>query len=109
MPDKIVHNRCSYCRRVFDETKDNLKRTKDHFIPKSRTGNNDENILDCCRECNAWKADKMPEFWLNRVLYFEKKRHLYGCYTLFDYRQIIGSIRHWVKHFKGKEICDYKY
>ena len=78
-------------------------------MPVSRGGNNGENILYSCQECNRWKADKMPEAWLNRVQRLEKKRTLFGTYTLFDYRQIIGSIKHWSRHFKGRKIGDYKY
>lgn len=107
--NKIVHTKCCYCRRAFSEENALLKRTRDHFIPKSRTGINSENVLECCHECNQWKADKMPDFWLNKVLYLEKRRSLYGSYTLFDYRQIIGSIRYWQKYFKGKKISAYKY
>jgi hypothetical protein len=105
----IKHTKCCYCRRTFNDEEENLKRTKDHFIPTSRTGTGSENVLECCQECNLWKADKMPDFWLNRVLYLEDKRSLYGSYTLFDYRQIIGSIKHWMKFFKGKKISAYKY
>ncbi len=105
----IQHSRCCYCRRHFDQQIKPLNKTKDHFIPVSRTGKGDENILECCHECNQWKADKMPDFWLNRVLYVLNKRTLLGTYTLSDYRQIIGSIKHWVKFFKGKKISDYKY
>jgi len=105
----ILHSRCCYCRRRFDENDDNLKRTKDHFIPSSRTGINGENILQCCTECNKWKADKMPDFWLDKVLYLENKRTLIGSYSLMDYRQIIGSIKHWIKYFKGSKISEYKF
>lgn len=110
MEPNINYTRCCYCRRHFSEEVEHLKKTKDHFIPSSRTGKNGENILPSCKECNQFKADKMPEVWLKRVLHLEKKRTLIGNYTLFDYRQIIGSIKHWVKQFKGKgNISDYKY
>ncbi len=102
------HTHCCYCRRQFDDTNPNLHRTKDHFIPKSRTGNNGENLLDCCHECNQFKADREPGFWLNRLEYLLRKKTLVGTYKLIDYRQIIGSIRHWMKHFKGRKISDYK-
>lgn len=104
-----INSRCCYCRRHFDENSNSLKKTKDHFIPVSRGGGFSENILDCCKECNQWKSDRMPLIWLNRVEYFSKKRTLYGSYTLFDYRQIIGSIRHWIKKLKGKNLGQYKF
>jgi hypothetical protein len=105
----IKHTRCCYCRRAFNEDDENLKRTKDHFIPSSRMGNNGENVLQCCQECNRWKGDKMPDFWLKRVVYFENRKTKFGSYTGFDYRQIIGSIKHWMRFFKGKNIGEYKF
>ena len=106
---KYKHTKCSYCRRSFSEEVAHLKRTKDHFMPISRGGNNAENILQACQECNCWKADKMPDFWLSGVLYLSKRKSIKGNYTLCDYRQIIGSIKHWVKFFKGKKIGTYKF
>lgn len=106
---EIRHTKCCYCRRCFNDENENLKRTKDHFIPISRSGKGGINILYCCQECNRWKGDKNTDFWLNRVMYLQDKRSIYGSYTISDYRQIIGSIRHWTKFFKGKKISDYKY
>lgn len=103
------HSRCCYCRRKFNDAVKKLNKTKDHFVPISRGGSNGENILQCCYECNQWKADREPAIWLKQVEYFEDKRSLFGTYTLFDYRQIIGSIKHWIKHFKGKKIGKYKF
>lgn len=106
---KITHTRCCYCRRTLDSDNKKLHSTRDHFIPTSKGGHDGENVLTCCFECNQWKSDKAPDVWLNRVMYYESKRTLYGTYTLFDYRQIIGSIRHWMKTLKGKKISEYKY
>lgn len=106
---KIEHTHCCYCRRKFNDDIEQLTKTKDHFIPTSRSGNNNENVLECCYECNQWKADRMPEYWLNRVEYFQNRKTKHGTYTLIDYKQIIGSIRHWKKFFKGKSISEYKY
>jgi len=102
------HTHCCYCRRGFSDEVPYLKRTRDHFIPKSRTGNNELNILQCCLECNRWKADKMPELWLRQVEYFQKKHKNFNNYKKVDYCQIIGSIKHWIKFFKDKNISDYK-
>jgi len=104
---RIDHTHCCYCRRKFGREK--LAKTKEHFIPVSREGLGGENILQCCKECNEWKADKMPDVWLNRVQYYSDKRSLFGTYTLQDYRQIIGSVRHWTRQMKGKKISAYKY
>ena len=109
MADKIKHTHCCYCRRKLDDLNINLTKTKEHFIPKSKGGFGDDNILQCCNECNSWKADKMPDYWLSQVEFFQKKKRLKGTYTLIDYRQIIGSIRHWIKFFKGKSIGIYKF
>jgi len=103
---KMNHTHCCYCRRKFAES---LIRTEDHFIPKSRGGKFAENKLQCCIECNGWKADKMPERWLGQVEYFEQKKMKNGNYSVMDYRQIIGSLRHFMKKLKGKRISDYKY
>lgn len=108
MAFKVLHTHCCYCRRRFDTQVTELSRTKDHFIPRSRTGNNSLNILQCCHECNQWKADKMPEEWLKEVERLERQRSRKGTYNIVDYRQIIGSVRHFMKHFKGKIISDYK-
>jgi len=109
MLEVINHTHCCYCRRKFDDTNYNLKKTKEHFIPTSKGGLNKENIIQCCSECNAWKADKLPEFWLNQVERHCNKQNKKGTYTITDYRQIIGSIRHWIKFFKGKVISTYKH
>ncbi len=104
----IHHTHCCYCRRKFSDKVPYLKRTKDHFIAKSRTGYNSENILQCCLECNQFKAEKMPEVWMRQVEELHGRKHLVGNYVKVDYAQIIGSIRHWLKFFKTKTICDYK-
>lgn len=105
----IQHTHCCYCRRQFSEEIEYLKRTRDHYIPKSRMGlNNCNNLLQCCHECNTWKKDKMPEHWLREVERLSKKKRKIGNYTLRDYAQIIGSIKHWMREMKGKKISHYK-
>ncbi|WP_018629200.1 HNH endonuclease [Niabella aurantiaca] len=101
----ILHSHCCYCRRRFSDAN---PRTRDHFIPKSRTGNDTDNILQCCHECNQWKADKQPDIWLTEVQRLLKHRTRVKNYQIIDYKQIIGSINHWMKFFKGKQICKYK-
>lgn len=106
---KVNYTKCCYCRRNFDDSKDNLRKTKDHFIPISRGGYNGENILHSCNECNSWKGDKMPEDWLNIILRFQKRNKLCGSYNSFDYCNIVGSIRYWIKQLKGKKIGEYRF
>lgn len=49
---------CSYCDQPTPEPE------PDHVIPISRGGRNGiENILPCCRQCNADKGDMTPEEW----------------------------------------------
>lgn len=49
---------CTYCG-----TEDDL--TRDHVMPKSRGGaNDDENKVWACRSCNSAKGDRTPEEWL---------------------------------------------
>jgi hypothetical protein len=101
------HTHCCYCRRRF--TDENPK-TNDHFIPVSRGGKESgSNKLQCCYECNQWKADKLPEYWLGRVEYCEKRKMKINGYSINDYRQIIGSLRHFIKKMSGELISDYKY
>jgi HNH endonuclease len=43
-------------------------RTVDHIIPISKGGKWDHrNMVHCCRQCNALKADRMPEEFLAYV------------------------------------------
>lgn len=53
---------CQYCgdRLSYSQL------TLDHIIPKSRTGNNKEqtswdNVVACCRDCNAQKGNRTPQ------------------------------------------------
>lgn len=106
--NKILHTHCCYCRRKFSDTVPNLKRTRDHFIAKSRTGKNGENILQCCKECNTFKADKTPSQFLEIVTEHFQRKIIYGTYTIRNYAEIMGSIKHFIKHFKNKSVSDYK-
>ncbi len=106
---KITHTHCCYCRRKFSETVELLKKTVDHFWPSSRTGHNSpENKLSACLECNRWKADLMPADWLKMVQRHFKRQRRYGTYSLTDYGQIIGSLKHFLRAKKGQNLSDYK-
>ena len=107
---KINHSHCCYCRRKFVDGDALLHKTKDHFYPSSRLGNNtQENKLESCWECNHWKDDKFPEAWLSIVEMIFKKESAYGSYRQKDFAMIIGSLRYWIKRMKGKKISQYKY
>ena len=50
---------CVYCASSVDLE-------LDHVIPQSRGGSDDpENLVTCCRSCNASKGNKTPDEWLN--------------------------------------------
>jgi hypothetical protein len=105
----IIHTHCCYCRRKFSDTVKMLQRTIDHFYPTSRSGNNNkENKLQCCYECNQWKAARLPNDFLKTVIkHFEIKRRR-GTYIFRDFAQIIGSLKYFIKIMKDKNISDYK-
>ena len=49
-------HRCQYCGRHGSDL------TLDHVVPRSRGGpTNWENVVACCRSCNAKKRDRTPE------------------------------------------------
>ena len=109
MIDKVNHTHCCYCRRRFSEIIKHLTRTMDHFFPTSRLGHNKRvNKLQCCHECNQWKADKLPSIWLHEVQVSFDKRKVKGHYQLRDYAQIIGSLKHWIATLKDEIIGEYK-
>lgn len=106
---KGIHTHCCYCRRKFSDAEPMLAATIDHFWPSSRTGTNaPENKLKCCRECNQWKADKMPGDWLKLVKWYFERKIRFGLYCRTDYAQIIGSLKHFLKSKKDQDLSDYK-
>lgn len=55
--------RCQYCGRHAHDL------TLDHVVPRSRGGpTNWENVVACCRACNARKRDRTPEEARMRLL-----------------------------------------
>ena len=56
----MSHTHCSYCDREFD---DEIKRTKDHIIPRVVIGNGGghNNITHVCRRCNELKGSMTPQ------------------------------------------------
>lgn len=50
------NNTCQYCGEVGRDL------TIDHVVPRSRGGSTGwENVVCCCRNCNARKGDRLPE------------------------------------------------
>ena len=54
--------RCPYCDTDFLASYDNFYSWNcDHIVPLSRGGDNDaENLVSCCRTCNALKRSYVP-------------------------------------------------
>lgn len=97
---------CYFCRRRFDE---NIIKTKDHSVAKSRGGtNHGDNLTDCCFDCNQWKADKPLENWLDEVQAF-LKRGKHRIYSKTQLGQIVGNIKSLIRELKGsKTVSKYK-
>lgn len=97
---------CYFCRRPFS---DEIQKTKDHLVARSKGGfDKEENYVDCCWNCNQWKADKTLEQWLEHVAAF-LKRGVHKIYTKTELGQITGNIKKLIKQVKGnKNISIYK-
>jgi len=97
---------CYYCRRKFN---DEIEKTKDHVVAKSKGGlDNEENYADCCFECNQWKGAKTLADWLKEVEKVQRRgKHL--VYTKIEIGQIIGNIKKLMNEIKHKtNISVYK-
>ena len=56
---------CYYCDKILTGRTD---KSKDHIIPVSKYGNNQEiNKVDCCRACNTLKANLSLEGFMEVV------------------------------------------
>ena len=65
MHNHELDNKCWYCERVWDFY---TRKTKDHLIPKSRGGNNENiNLRACCTECNTFKGRSTPEGFVELI------------------------------------------
>lgn len=52
------HYTCQYCGEMLSKDYETL----DHIIPKCRGGKHSwKNVVACCKQCNARKADNTPE------------------------------------------------
>jgi hypothetical protein len=57
---------CYYCDKILTGRTD---KSKDHIIPISKYGNNqDINKVDCCRACNTLKSNLTLESFMEAVL-----------------------------------------
>ena len=55
---------CYYCREYLND----LNRTKDHVIPKSKGGKlSKDNKVFACKKCNRSKADLSIEEWIEKL------------------------------------------
>ncbi len=60
-------NMCAYCGKVSVKS---AQLTRDHILPKSKGGKNVwENIVTCCKQCNAKKGSKTLEVSHMELLY----------------------------------------
>lgn len=51
-------NKCQYCGKICTQK----ELTIDHIIPRSQGGRNTwQNLVACCKPCNAFKANRRPE------------------------------------------------
>lgn len=71
--EQVKQARCAYCGCMAR----GRRLTKDHVIPLSRGGADDEsNIVDRCHDCNQAKRDLTPVEWAIRILDYNKPPHL---------------------------------
>ncbi len=77
---------CFYCTR---KVKYAGGFTRDHVFPKSLGGEDKGNMVDCCYECNQFKADQTLSQWLQVIETMLKYQLPYKNYTL----TILGQVR----------------
>ncbi|MCX6210127.1 MAG: HNH endonuclease [Bacteroidetes bacterium] len=77
---------CFYCKR---KVKNAGGFTRDHVFPKSLGGEDKGNIVNCCYECNQFKADQTLSQWLQVVEVMLKYKLAYQNYSL----ALLGTIR----------------
>ncbi len=76
--------KCAYC--------ESRATSLDHVIPRFKSGpSNRNNLVPCCRKCNANKASHVMKEW------YEQQE----CYTLERYQAIVRwteqeAIQHWL-------------
>jgi len=68
---------CYYCERPFGEPKCNPRlRTKDHVIPVSEGGTNNQlNIRYACKHCNGLKGNKTLEQFAMQIQVYQSEMH----------------------------------
>lgn len=64
---KAWDNKCGYC--------DGAATSLDHIIPRFKSGSsNRNNLIPCCRRCNANKASSNMEAWYKEQEYFSEEK-----------------------------------
>lgn len=59
--------RCFYCWDVFDDAEPAYAKTRDHVVPRTHGGTDDQ-LVAACRSCNSAKGTRdAQEFWESRV------------------------------------------
>ena len=88
--DFKLHNKlkavCFYCNR---KVKTAGGFTRDHVFPKSLGGEDKDNMVDCCYECNQFKADQTLSQWLQVVEVMLKYKLTFNNYTT----PLLGQMR----------------
>ena len=86
------HRRCFYCLRKFNFKDPELKKTRDHLIPKAilkaygKPNGIPNNTVPCCSRCNNEKSNLHPSVYL---IYISRKIHETGSEY---YRTISGTL-----------------
>jgi len=63
---------CFYCQKPLTRS----QKTRDHVIPRSRTGGFKHNIVASCRSCNGKKGNRAPSEWRELIRYDALNRDL---------------------------------
>lgn len=77
---------CFYCKR---KVKKAGGFTRDHVFPKSLGGVDKGNMVDCCHECNQFKANQTLSQWLQVIEMMLKYKLTFKNYTT----PLLGQIR----------------
>ena len=95
----FTKGRCFYCgEELIDDF------VLDHVIPKSRGGIGGNNLVACCRECNAFKSDLSVEQFRSEV-----ENLIYNDFHGRILRKYLGIKRkHFQFYFEKKHLLEEK-
>ena len=99
---------CRYCRIKFDE---DIEKTKDHVIPKSKFGYDvKENRVFACYECNQWKGSMTLDEWHDVLKKVLKKDRVKLPYNNAMIGLMMGNIKQQLSQMKQvkNKISTYK-